>query len=201
MDIYGRVKQMKSLLIAFSFLISTVITTGIAAEIQYVSDSLTIFYRTGPTHQFRIVGTLAAGQGVDVITVDEENKATQIRLASGREVWVDTEQLMIDKPSSLLLQEQTNELQELTNNSNEQISNLQQELIQARDLASRSQVLQQQVTQLEYDIELLEQKNQTLSERSRYDLLTAGGVVALAGLLLGLVLPRFIRRRRNDVWR
>ncbi|MCP3673100.1 MAG: TIGR04211 family SH3 domain-containing protein [Gammaproteobacteria bacterium] len=188
---------MKSLLIAFSLFI----TTGITAKIQYVSDSLTIYYRTGPTHQFRIVGTLAAGQGVDVITADEKNKATQIRLASGRKVWVDTKQLMADKPSSLLLQEQAIVLQELTNNSNEQISDLQQELIQARDLASRSQALQQQVTQLEYDKELLEQKNKIISERSRYDLLTAGGVVAFVGLLLGLVLPRFIRRRRNDVWR
>lgn len=188
---------MKSLLILLSF----IITTGIIAETRYVSDSLTIFIRTGPTHQYRIVGTLTAGTPVEVIGEDGENKATQVQLESGREVWVDTEQLMSDKPSDLLLKERTLELQRLKTNSDKKISELQQELIQARDLAARSRDLQQQVTQLEYDKELLDQKNQTLSDRSRYDLVTAGGIVALAGLILGLLLPKFIRRKRNDVWR
>jgi len=31
--------------------------------------------------------------------------------------------------------------------------------------------------------------------------MTAGGIVALAGLILGLLLPKFLRRKRNDVWR
>ena len=183
-----------------SFLL-ILISTGSIAETSYISDSLTVFIRTGPSHQFRIVGTLTAGQAVEVLSIDEVEKSTQIRLSSGREVWVDTKHLMLDKPSNLLVQELKSELESLKNNSNQHISNLQQDLVQARDVASRSQALQQQVTQLEYDKELLEQKNQTLSERSRYDLLTAGGVVALAGLLLGLILPQFIRRKRKDVWR
>lgn len=193
---------MKLLLILLLLLLSKeLLSVEIIAEKRYVSDSLTVFVRTGPSHQFRIVGTLSAGDAVEVIADDVENKATHIRLPTGREVWVDTEQLMSDKPVKLLLDEVNAELSQLKHSSNQQISELQQNLIQARDLASRSQALQQQVTQLEYDKELLEQKNQTLSERSRYDLLTAGGIVALAGLLLGLVLPRFIRRRRDSEWR
>ena len=180
--------------------LSLLITSSIAAETSYISDSLTVFMRTGPSHQFRIVGTLTAGEEVEVVNIDETEKATQIRLPSGREVWVDTKHLMSNKPSRLLLQEVSSELLALKGSSNKHISDLQQDLIQARDVAARSQELQQQVTQLTYDKELLEQKNQTLSERSRYDLLTAGGVVALAGLLLGLVLPRILRRRQNDGW-
>ena len=188
---------MKLLLILLTFLLSA----ELYAEVRFVSDSLTIFMRTGPTHQFRIVGTLKVGDAVELIAEDEVNKSSHIRLASGREVWVDTEQLMSEKPSSVLLSEVSSELNKLKNNSNKKISDLQQDLIQARDLAAQSQKLQHQVTQLEYDKELLEQKNQTLSEQSRYDLLTAGGVVAFAGLILGLVLPRFLRRKRHDVWR
>jgi len=181
--------------------LSLIITAGIFAETRYVSDSLTIFIRTGPSHQFRIVGTLIAGEAVEVLAEDAENKATQVRLETGREVWVDTEQLMTEKPNNILLREKTLEFQKLKNNSEKEISGLQQELTQARDLAARSTELQSQVTQLEYDKEILEQKNQTLSDRSRYDLVTAGGIVALAGLILGLLLPKFIRRKRNDVWR
>ena len=182
-------------------LLSLFISAELAAETRYVSDSLTVFLRSGPTHQFRIVGTLKAGEAIDIIADDLENKASHVRLSNGREGWLDTEQLMSNKPSSLLYTEVSAELKKVTADSIQQISNLQQDLIQARNLAAQSQLLQQQVTQLEYDKELLEQKNQSLSERSRYDLLTAGGVVALAGLLLGLILPRFIRRKRNDVWR
>ena len=182
-------------------IISLFISAELAAETRYVSDSLTIFLRSGPTHQFRIVGTLKAGEAIDIIADDAENKASHVRLSTGREVWVDTEQLITTKPSNLLYRETSAELKKVKKSSNQQISDLQQELIQARNLSAQSQVLQQQVTQLEYDKELLEQKNQALSERSRYDLLTAGGVVALVGLILGLVLPHFIRRKRHDVWR
>ncbi|MCP4414382.1 MAG: TIGR04211 family SH3 domain-containing protein [Gammaproteobacteria bacterium] len=188
---------MKSLLILLLFFL----TASVIAETRYVSDKLTIFIRTGPTHQFRIVGTLIAGDAVEIIADDIDKKATKVRLESGREVWVDTEQLIVDKPNNVLLKEKTIALQKLTNSSKKKISDLQQELIQAREMAAHSSDLQQQVTQLENEKEFLEQKNQTLSDRSRYDLVTAGGIVAFVGLILGLLLPKFIRRKRNDVWR
>jgi len=180
---------------------ASVISDSISANTLYVSDALPVFLRSGPTHQFRIVGTLVAGDAVELIIEDIDNEATKVRLSTGREVWVDTKQLMNTKPSSLLLKETQSKLSKLQKSSNLKISDLQLELIKARDQAAMSQGLQQQVTQLEYDKELLEQKNQSLGERSRYDLLTAGGVVAIAGLILGLLIPTFIRRKRNDVWR
>lgn len=192
---------MKQLALLIAILLSVLTPQKLSAETRYVSDSLTIFVRTGPTHQFRIVGTIVAGEPVEIIAEDPVNKASNIRLSTGREVWVDTEQLMTSKPSSLLLTEVSSELQTITSDSNQRISDLQQQLKQAKELASVSQTLQEQVTQLEYDKELLEQKNQTLSDRSRYDLMTAGGIVALIGLIFGLILPHLFRRKRNDVWR
>ena len=192
---------MKQVSLLFVVLLSILVPTQLNAETRYVSDSLTIFVRTGPTHQFRIVGTIKAGDAVEIIADDAVNKATHVRLSTGREVWVDTEQLMTGKPSSLLLSEVSSQLQQSSSTSNQQISDLQQQLQQAQELASISQSLQAQVTQLEYDKELLEQKNQTLSDRSRYDLMTAGGIVALVGVLLGLILPSLFRRKKNDVWR
>jgi SH3 domain protein len=192
------VKQLALLIVV---LLSVLVPTQLNAETRYVSDSLTIFIRTGPSHQFRIVGTIKAGDAVEFIADDAINKATHVRLSTGREVWVDTEQLMSGKPSSLLLSEVSSKLQQSSNVSNQKISDLRQDLKQANELASVSKALQEQVTQLEYDKELLDQKNQTLSDRSRYDLMTAGGIVALIGVLLGLVLPHFFRRKKNDVWR
>ena len=177
------------------------LTATAIAETRYVSDELTIFMRSGPTKEYRIIGTLTSGEAVEVIGESPENQATQVRLSTGREAWVDTVQLMSEKPLRLQLSELQQAYQQLETGSNRQVANLQRELDTAKQLAAASQSLQQQVTQLEYDKELLEQKNQTLSERSRYDLLTAGGVVALVGVLLGLLIPKLVRRRRNDVWR
>ncbi|PCJ50284.1 MAG: hypothetical protein COA74_03425 [Gammaproteobacteria bacterium] len=192
---------MKFIIVLLTLFMSLNTSNSIAAETRYVSDSLTIFIRSGPTKQFRIVGTLKAGDAVEIIADDVINKATNIRLATGREVWVDTEQLMTGKPSNLLLREVSGELLQSNDSNNQTISDLKQQLRQSKELASLSQSLQEQVTQLEYDKELLEQKNQVLSDRSRTELMTTGGIVALVGLLLGLVLPHFIRRKRNDVWR
>jgi SH3 domain protein len=192
---------LKQLALLIVVLLSVFAPSQLSAETRYVSDSLTIFIRTGPTHEFRIVGTITAGDAVQIITDDAANKATHVRLSTGREVWVDTEQLMNGKPSSLLYSEVSSQLQQSSSSSNQQISDLQQQLQQAEELASVSRTLQAQVTQLEYDKELLDQKNQTLSDRSRYDLMTTGGVVALVGVLLGLILPSLFRRKKNDVWR
>jgi SH3 domain protein len=192
---------LKQLALLIVVLLSVFAPSQLSAETRYVSDSLTIFIRTGPTHEFRIVGTITAGDAVQIIADDAANKATHVRLSTGREVWVDTEQLMNGKPSSLLYSEVSSQLQQSSSSSNQQISDLQQQLQQAEELASVSRTLQAQVTQLEYDKELLDQKNQTLSDRSRYDLMTTGGVVALVGVLLGLILPSLFRRKKNDVWR
>jgi SH3 domain protein len=191
----------KSLITLALLILMVPLSTEVSAETRYVSDELTIFMRSGPTKEYRIIGTLQSGQAVEVLSESEANNATQIRLASGREAWVDSNQLIARKPLGLQLSELQLAYQKLESDSRKQISTLQQELEAARTLAGQSQELQQQVTQLEYDKELLEQKNQTLSQRSRYDLLTAGGVVALIGVLLGLIIPKLVRRRRNDVWR
>jgi len=116
--VWLRITLVKSLLIFLSLFL----TAGIFAETRYVSDELTIFIRTGPTHQFRIVGTLTAGDAVEILADDADNKATQVRLDTGREVWVDTDQLMAEKPNNVLLREKTVALQKLTSSCHQVIT-------------------------------------------------------------------------------
>jgi SH3 domain protein len=63
-------------------------------QTRYISDSIPITLRTGPSLENRIVRNLTAGERVEVIGVDEANGYSQIRLVrDGTEGWVLTRYL------------------------------------------------------------------------------------------------------------
>lgn len=63
-------------------------------QTRYISDSIPITLRTGPSLENRIVRNLSAGVRVEVLRVDEESGYTQVRVASdGTEGWVLTRYL------------------------------------------------------------------------------------------------------------
>lgn len=188
---------MRYLTLVLVFLASSTISAATA----YISDSLDVFYRSGPTNQYRILGVLKSGVAVELIQQDSENASSQIRLESGREVWIDTDKLITTKPNYLQLDELRREYQQYRRTTTGEIADLQSNLKQARDLASASERLQQRIAKLELDNEALSLRNQALSDRSRYDLLTAGGIVAILGIFVGLILPKLITRKRDDGWR
>ena len=195
----NKTKEFKVRYLILSLLI--LVTQAIGAETRYISDGLEVFLRSGPTNQYRIVGTLSAGDKIELLGEDAENAASRIRLNSGREVWIDTKHLMSDKPKHVLLDEVRKELQQLQRSTDTELRTLRSDLMTARELAGASEKLQGKVLDLEYRIELLSQQNQVLSDSSRDRLLTAGGIVALFGLILGLVLPKILQRKRSDGWR
>ena len=183
------------------FIIIFLISGSVIAESRYISDSLDVFYRSGPTKNFRILGTIKSGIEVQFIQDDLENAATQIRLPGGREVWVDTIQLMAEKPVHIVLNDTRKEYRDYRETAEAQIDSLRGDLLQSRELAAASERLQKRIAELELANEGLELRNQTLSDRSRYDLLTAGGIVAIVSILFGLLLPKMFSRRRDDGWR
>ena len=174
---------------------------SLQAETRYISDSLEVWYRSGPTKQHRLIRRITSGEPVEFLQEDLENGASQIRLANGSEVWVDSVVLMSEKPVHLQLDELKKEYRQYRSTAEAQITTLRGDLLQARELAAASERLQKKIAQLELDNEGLELRNQTLSDRSRYDLLTAGGIVAVVGIFIGLILPNLVRRRRDDGWR
>ena len=63
--------------------------TGIAtahAETQYVTENLSTFLRRGAGEQFKIAGSIQAGEAVNVL--DRQGKYTLIRDNKSREAWI-----------------------------------------------------------------------------------------------------------------
>lgn len=183
------------------FILFFLVSGQLLAETRYISDGLEVFYRSGPTKNYRVVGTIQSGVEVQFLQEDAENQATQIRLPGGREVWIDTVNLMAEKPVHIILDETRKEYNRYKQAAEGQITTLRGDLVQAKELAAASERLQKRIAELELANEGLELRNQTLSDRSRYDLLTAGGIVAIVGMFIGLLLPKLFSRRRDDGWR
>lgn len=178
---------------------------------RWVSDSLNTWVRSGPTDGHRIVGTLQSGQAVTLL--GSEGKYSQVRSESGNSVWILTSDLQ-NAPGQAeripALERQLSELRSELDSINQswelRVQGMQETLETRRALIDE---LEQQRAGLNAELlatqSELREARAKLGEENQQLLLSYllyGGGIAGAGLLAGLVLPLFVRRRkrRNDVW-
>lgn len=176
----------------------------------WVSEELTTYVRSGPTDEYRIVGTLTAGEQVDVL--DTNGKYTRVQSQSGDTVWILSAELQ-DTPSASQklprLESQVTELTDKLDNINdtweERVASMKQRL---ETRAERIKELEARNESLDGDSEAQREKVRELNARldtQEEDLLMRyfmyGGGVAGAGLLVGLIVPHLPRRRKKrDRW-
>lgn len=170
-----------------------------AEETAHIADDVYVFTHGGPGNQYRINGRVNSGEPVTVLS--RQNQYIQIRTESGRTSWVPAE--FVATGESKL--SQLPELEEALESSQTRIASQDQEIARLNDqLAAVSgnnaeyvdqvEGLQQQIRQLESEIANMDQSNLI-----RW--LTHGGLVALGGVVLGLLVPYMPKRRkRRDDW-
>lgn len=172
-----------------------------ASASTYIDDNLIIYMHSGPGRNYRILGSIEAGVPVSVIQANAEQGFTEITDPQNRQGWVETEYL-INTPSRrvqlpLLEEQSANDKQQL-NQLQQQNKNIRQELLTAQDASDQ---LQKQLQQARRTIAKLEQQNSTQDTEARYKMFSYGGIVAISGVILGIIvtfLPK--RKRRNDNW-
>ncbi len=203
---------MKNLRLVGLALLALGVTWGAQAaeEKRYISDELLTYVHSGPGNQYRIVGTLNAGEEVTLLGMNDANSYAQIQDSKGRTTWIQADQLS-QTPS---LRTRVPELEQQVSTLTEKLTNIDagwnqrtadmQEKVAAsdgiiNDLKKQNQVLQEQLTSAQKKVEAA---NLQLDDKQRTIILQwflYGGGVAGAGLLLGLLLPRLIPRRK-DRW-
>ncbi|MCK3656343.1 hypothetical protein A4G19_11525 [Pasteurellaceae bacterium Macca] len=180
------------------------------AQTQYVTENLNTYLRKGPSDQFKISGTIQAGEKITLL--DRKDRYALIRDNKNREGWILIQELT-DTPSA---KEKTPQLQqqvlELTTKLNNLDKDWQQRTAEmqrrTQQATQQSSELLDQNAQLKREIDILKSKNRDLeaiqSAESREIMIQYfiyGGSVLFVGLLLGLILPLFIpRRKRNNGW-
>ncbi len=196
--------------ICFALLsLSFAASTHAADEKRYISDELITYIHSGPGNQYRIVGTLNSGEEVELLGVSEANSYGQVRDSKGRTAWIPLDQLS-DQPS---LRVKVPALEQ-------QVQTLTQKLdtIDA-SWNQRTAEMQKKVTESDSTIQGLRDENQSLKDqlvvaKKKVDAVAVqlddkqraiimqwflyGGGVAGVGLILGLLLPHVVPRRKKD---
>ncbi|MGY3917132.1 TIGR04211 family SH3 domain-containing protein [Aeromonas australiensis] len=182
------------------------------ADTRYVSDNIFTYIHNGPGTQYRILGSVKAGEPLEVKAVRSEAGYTQVVDGRGREGWIKNSDLQNQISLRERLPQVQKELEEAKarllnlNGDNEkrfaekdgQIAELHQEIaaLKAR-LVSQGE----EMNNLQEQNEALTQSYDNQEHDMQMDWFIRGGAMVGAGLLLGILLPMLPRRRsRSDRW-
>lgn len=205
---------MKKITITLLFILSSAILPAIAYadSTGYVSDELSTWLRSGPGEQYRLSGKIKSGDKVTVLQKDSDNKYAQIRDQEGRTAWLPLSELD-DKPSVRTLvpqlqqqvQQLTKQLANINETWNQRTADMQHKVAGSDDAINQ---LKNANNALKDELAIARKKvnaaNIQLDDKQRAIIMqwfVYGGGVLGVGLILGLVLPRLIpRRKSNNRW-
>jgi len=188
---------MKKLLLTTLFLFSA----SVHAEKGHIADDAMVYVHNGPSNSYRIITRIKSGAPVTILKRDPKTKYVQIRMSKGRLGWV--EPSAVDPGDSMSvrlpkLQSSLEKSQSTVTEQAQQIETLQQE---SAALKQTNQTLTSEVEQLKASIKDLNFKIESSDESNLMRWFTHGGLVALGGVFLGLILPYFPKRKkRKDEW-
>ncbi len=182
----------------------------VQAETKYVTENLTTFLRKGAGDNYKLAGNIKAGEKVTVL--EQREKFSLIRDQNNREAWILTSELT-STPSSkeenphlkAQVQELTGKLNRLDSDWQQRTNEMQRRTKQAEEQSSD---LLEQNSQLKRELEITKNQNRDLEamlDAGKREIAIQwfiyGGAVLGVGLLLGLIIPLILpKRRRNNGW-
>lgn len=172
-----------------------------AEKPAFISDALFVYLHSGPGNQYRIVGTINAGQEVTFLSEDSDSGYAQIKYEDNKTGWLPKE--YVSYTPGLVTQ-----LATLTNQFNSQRDELQQLGQQREDLSSKLNTAivelenaQEQLAQANRSYEQLKTQLEATQTSIWQNPMVIGSAILLIGLIFGLVLPAlWPKRRESERW-
>ncbi|MGY3867588.1 TIGR04211 family SH3 domain-containing protein [Aeromonas bivalvium] len=177
------------------------------AETRYVSDNIYIFMHGGPGTQYRILGSVKAGEALDV--KGGQADFTQVVDERGREGWVKNEDLQREPSLKVRVPQLEQELQALK----DRLQNLNGDN-EKRFAEKDGKIAEQEAQLATLKGQLDSQGEELASVKAENDALTSsidnrehdmqmdwfirGGAMVGGGILLGILLPMIPRRRKQS---
>ncbi|EDW1161217.1 SH3 domain-containing protein [Salmonella enterica subsp. enterica serovar Hermannswerder] len=197
-------------LIGLTLLALSATAVSHAEETRYVSDELNTWVRSGPGDNYRLVGTVNAGEEVTLLQSDANYG--QIKDSSGRTSWIPLKELNTTPSLRTRVPDLENQVKTLTDKLNnidttwnQRTADMQQKVAQSDSVING---LKEENQKLKNELIVAQKKvsaaNLQLDDKQRTIIMQwfmyGGGVLGI-GLLLGLVLPHMIpSRKRKDRW-
>ena len=198
------------------------------AETKYVSDTLEITMRTGPSTGYKINRMLKSGTQLSVLETDREAGYTKVR-AGSHEGWVLTRYLMNEPAAKQQLAKALETIQVLKSSSStaqtdlislreahqklereakrlsidnqalsKELASIKKTAANALNLDSENRKITKEFLSLERNHQLLEQQTEALKDRREKDWFIAGAGVLIVGMILGFIIPKLRFRKKNS---
>ncbi len=208
------------------FVVLAVFAGPLLAKTLYISDDLSVTMRTGQGNRYSIIEMLDSGTPVSVI--NKSNGYTEIQAPDGKQGWVLTrflqsmpvardrlasaqKKLTDLQQKNAALQKQLKSAMSTKSNQSSTIqslksdnASLKQRLAHITNTAAHSLQISRENQQLKSKVAQLEQARSQLQyenriTESRREGIVIGAAILIAGVLVGLILPR-LRLRRRSGW-
>ncbi|WP_019613565.1 TIGR04211 family SH3 domain-containing protein [Psychromonas ossibalaenae] len=190
-------------------LLSLTLSLNVSAATRYVSDDVFIYLHSGPSLDYRIIGTIKVGASVTTLKYDDSTKFMQVKTQAGKTGWVNNKELQKSLPAKTMLPAVQKELKQaqakLSSIAAENDKTLADKIQSISDkeglitaLESEKIVLQKTIDELKARNLELDLLQDTKDERVKMEWLLNGGGVLLFGLLLGLLIPFIPRRKKRQ---
>ena len=196
-------KKLKTFLLA-----SLLLTSSLPVfSTDYITENLSTYMRKGAGDQYKISGSIQAGEKITLL--DRKDRFVLIRDSRNREGWVLASEISQTASPKELIPQLQQQVQDLSGRLSRIDNDWQQRTIemQRRSNAAEKQTsdLLAENAQLKREIEVLKNKNRSLetmqdSEKRAIAIQSFiyGGVVLIAGLILGLLMPYILPRRKRN---
>ncbi|OOF26931.1 arylsulfatase [Salinivibrio proteolyticus] len=202
---------MKHLYSALMLLIVLVAPRAMAEN--YISDELFTYMHSGPGTQYRIIGSVDAGDKITVLNRDRDAGYSQVVDSRGRKGWVKSDYVTTQpglKERLPALEAELKRVKTALASAQDDAKAQQKGLVeslakrneQISKLEAHSSELNKKLIEAQSEIRALRAKIDTQKDDLLMRWFTYGGMVAGGGLLFGLVLPHLIprKKRRRDGW-
>ncbi len=181
-------------------LLLTLLTFNALAETVYIDDQIKVWSRTGPTNGYRLSTDLAPGAKLEVLQKNEETGFVEVEDIRGRTGWVEGKFLKSSPTAHQKLATALREIASLKTSHSTKVSGLEKRVQDLAPLEAFNQELQSKLATQESELEMLRQKSQMYEGGFYSEVLFAGSLVVLGGMLIGWLLTKLGGGRRNTGW-
>ena len=168
-------------------------------QAAFIADDVQLFMHSGPSYEYRISGRVRSGETVEIL--ETSGDYTKVRLESEREGWVPSRYIAEGRSALEQLPVLQRTLAEREAQVKQQTDEIQILRARVTTLESENGDFTEQVVKRDTQIRDLQFELQNMDQSNLMRWLTHGGIIALAGVIIGLIIPNLPKRRKpRDEW-
>ncbi|MGS0676047.1 TIGR04211 family SH3 domain-containing protein [Shewanella sp. 0m-4] len=170
-----------------------------ANQTRYISDDVYIYLHGGPGTQFRILGSIEAGQPVTSLN-ETQGDYSKIIDGKDREGWVQTKMLSAKTSLRVKLPAIQAELKQTKADLEAALSSSDNNAQELNQVKSQLAAAQKALDSASNERDSAKAKLASIQKNERFEMWKQGGFIAIGGLILGIVLvylPKPQRKPKN----